>query len=202
MVAPVHKKIEKKLARIKRGNLFFLSDFRGLGTDAAIRKALSRLCNKKRIKRVAHGIYLMPEMDPLLGEVLPSMEYIAQSIAKKEHIRIKPAGAHALHKLGLSTQVPMRLVYLTDGPLRQIKIGRAAIKFKPTTPKKLSLQGEISSLIIQALEELGTKNLEESTIQRIKELLQKEDPNKLYADIKLAPSRISDFLFLLLNKPE
>ena len=200
MNATVHKQIEKKLVKIKKGQLLLLSNFREMGSDVAIRKAFSRLSNEGKIKRIARGIYLVPESDSILGELMPSMESVAEFIAKKEHIRIKPVGSYALHKLGLTTQVPMKLVYFTDGPARLIKIGKTTIKFKPTTPKKLALEGELSSLIIQALEELGTENLEAGTIKRIKELLKKEDPKKLMKDLKLAKATISKFLFALLNE--
>ena len=196
----VHKEIEKKLVKGKGGQLFFLSDFRGLGSEAAIRKSLSRLSQSGKIKRIAQGIYWVPKTDPVLGEIMPSLESVAETMAKKEHIHIKPVGAFALHKLGLTTQVPMKLVYLTDGPARIIRIGKNTIRFKPTTPKKLALEGKLSSLIIQALEELGTENLEPNIKQRIKELLFKEDRKKLLKDIKIAPAPISDFLFSLLKE--
>lgn len=202
METEVQKEIEKRIARSKKGHLFFLPDFRGLGSDVAIRKALSRVAKEGKIKRIAHGIYLIPFIDPVLGELLPSMEKIAESVAKKDRVRIKPGGAFALHKLGLTTQVPMKLVFLTDGPQRLIKIEKTTIRFKPTTPKKLSMVGELSSLIIQALEELGTENLDEDIKKKIKKLLHKEDHKKLMNDIKLAPARISDFLFTLLKQDE
>jgi hypothetical protein len=88
----------------------------------------------------------------------------------------------------------MKLVYLTDGTAREIKLGKTIIKFKPTTPKKLSLKGELSSLIIQALEELGTKNLGEDIEKKIKTLLQKENPADLQHDLKLATAPIYDYL--------
>lgn len=119
---------------------------------------------------------------------------------KKEHIKIKPVGSYALHKLGLTTQIPMKLVYFTDDPAKLIKIGKTTIKFKPTTPKKLSLEGKLSSLIIQALEELGTENLDSTTVKRIKELLKKEDPKKLMRDLKLTKASISKYLFSLLSE--
>lgn len=196
----VHKEIEKKVAKYKKGHLFFLSDFRGLGSEAAIRKALSRLSKEGKIKRIAQGIYLLPEIDPVLGELLPSMSSVAEAIATKEHIRIKPVGSYALHKLGLTTQVPMKLVYLTDGAAKTIKLGKTTIKFRPTTPKKLSSEGELSSLIIQALQELGTENIEPDVRKRIKELLFKEDRKKLMKDIKLASGQVSDYIFSLLNE--
>jgi predicted transcriptional regulator of viral defense system len=195
----VHKEIEKKFTKSKKGQILFISDFRGMGSEAAIRKALSRLTKENKVKRIAHGIYLVPEIDPLLGKRLPSMEKIAEAIAGKEQIRIKPSGAYALHKLGLSTQVPMKLVYLTEGSQRSIRIGKSLIKFKHTTPKKVALEGELSSLIVQALEELGTENLEQATVKRIKELLQKEKSKTLIHDLKLAPGKISEFLYTLLK---
>ena len=178
----------------------FLSDFRGLGSNPTIRKAISRLTKEKKINRVSQGIYVVPEIDPVLGELSPSLESIAEAVAKREHVKIKPAGPFALHKLGLTTQVPMKLVYITDGVRRKIKVGRAIIKFEATTRKKLALQGEISSLIVQALEELGTENIQPEIKQKIKELMQKEDRKKLMTDIKLAPARISEYLYSLLKE--
>jgi hypothetical protein len=196
----VLQQIEKKLTKVKKGQVLLLSDFRGLGNEISIRQALSRLNKLGKIKRVAHGIYLVPKIDPLFGEVMPSLEDIAKTIATKEHIKIKPTGAYALHKLGLTTQVPMRLVYLTNGPSKLIKIGKSTIRFKSTTPKKLATAGQLSSLILQALEEIGTENIEPKAKERMRELLMKEDIRKLMKDIKRAPAKVSDFLFTLLNE--
>ena len=196
----VQKDIERKLNKVKKGQLLFLADFRGFGSEAAIKMALSRLVKQEKVKRIAHGIYLVPKSDPVLGLIFPSMEQIAEAIAKRDHVKIKPAGAYALHKLGLTTQVPTRLVYLTNGAPREIKIGKTSIKFKATTSKKFALRGKLSSLIIQALEEINPANIDPEMKQRIKELLAKEDPKKLGYDIKLAPARISDFLYELLKE--
>lgn len=196
----IHHAIEQKIAKGRKGQLLFLSDFRSMGSQSAIKMALSRLTTSGIIKRIAHGIYLIPKTDPLLGELHPSLEEIAQAIAKRERVKIKPTGVYALHKLGLTTQVPTRLVYITDGAPRQIKVGKAVIKFKATTRKKLALEGEISSLVVQALEELGVENINEDAQLRIKELLLKEDKKKLMNDIKLAPVRISDYLYSLLKE--
>ncbi len=195
-----HTHIEQSLSRRKKGELIFPTDFRGLGSEAAIKMALSRLTREGKIKRLAHGIYVLPKVDPLFGPVYPAPEQVAEAIAKKEKVHIKPAGAYALHKLGLTTQVPTKLVYLTDGVSRHIKIGKASIKFKATTPKKLATQGKISSLMIQALEELDVENIDKATEGKIKNLLLKEDPQKLKKDIRLAPARIHDYLIKLLKK--
>ena len=178
----------------------FLSDFKGTGTDAAIRQSLSRLVRTGKIKRIAHGIYYLPKVDPVLGELRPSAEEIAQKIAVKERVRIQPSGAYALNKLGLSTQVPTKLVYLTDGPQRLITVGKMKIRFKATTAKKLSLKGDLSKLIILALDELDLQKIDKEREIKIRELLLKEDPKKLKHDLSLAPGRVHDYIVKLLKQ--
>ncbi|WP_379085522.1 DUF6088 family protein [Pedobacter sp. UC225_65] len=146
-MASIHADIETTIKRYKRGDLVFSVDFRNKGNKDAVKQALSRLAKEGILKRLGHGIYVLPTKHPRFGEILPSAEEVAEAIAKKEQVRIQPAGAYALHKLGLSMQVPTKLVYLTDGTSREIKIGKTTIKFKATTPKKLSLKGTYSRLI-------------------------------------------------------
>lgn len=193
--------IRDSLSVKKPGDLVFAADFKGKGTEAAIRKSLSRLVAEGVIKRAAHGIYYLPKIDPLFGELHPSAEEIAQKIADKERVRIQPTGIYALNKLGLSTQVPMKMVYLTDGVQRLLTIGKVKIKFKATTNKKLSMKGELSKLIILALEELDLKKIDTRREAKIRELLLKEDPEKLNHDLALAPGRIHDYIVKLLKTP-
>jgi len=198
----VQRHIENAIRRHPQGELIFSSEFKGYGREGAIRMALSRLTKEKKITRLAHGIYVKPKLDPLFGVVYPSPETIAAAIAEKEKLRIKPAGAYALHRLGLTTQVPAKLVYLTDGAPRQIQVGKTVIKFKATRPKKMATIGKISSLLIQALEELDTKKIDPSTAARIKELLSKEQPDKLKHDLKLATGKVNDYIVKLLKEIE
>lgn len=195
-----HTHIEQKISRKKEGHLIFPSDFRGTGTDSAIKKALSRLAEKGMIKRLAHGIYYVPKTDPVLGELRPGADDVVKMIAQKEKIRIKPAGAYALHKLGLTTQVPTRLVYITDGHPRQFMLGKLQIKFKPTTSKRLLRKGKISSLVIQALEEIGTKSIDEETGSKLRHLLLQENPRILKQDLELAPVKVNNYILKLLKE--
>jgi hypothetical protein len=115
-----------------------------MGTDAAIRKSLSRLTKKGQLSRLAQGIYYIPKTDPVLGKLLPSAEQVAQKVAEKEKVHIYPTGVYALNRLGLSTQVLTKLVDLTDGVPRLLTIGKMKLWFKSTTLKKLALKGPIS----------------------------------------------------------
>lgn len=198
----VHTYIVAQINRKKEGELIFPTDFRGTGSEDAIKKALSRLTKKGILKRLAHGIYFIPKNDPLLGALYPGADEVVKMLARKEKIRVRPSGAYALNKLGLSTQVPTKLVYITDGPSKQFRLGKLQIKFKATTPKKLSTIGEYSSLLIQALEEIGTEKINPTTESKIMELLKKENPKKLKHDLALASAKVNDYIVKLLKKLE
>ncbi len=192
--------IRNSLSRKKPGELIFPRDYRGRGTEAAIKKALSRLVGEGKLRRLSHGIYYLPKVDPVLGEVRPRADEVARMIAKKEKVRIRPTGAYALHRLGLTTQVPTKLVYITDGSPKKFRIGQLPVVFKATSHKKLSMKGKISSLVIQALEELSTPDIDAVTRQKISQLLAKENPKTLKHDLSLAPAWINDFIVNLLKK--
>ena len=194
MEASINKQIESKVKRSKAGQIFLPSDFKDLGTSTAIRKTLSRLVEQKVLVRMGQGIYVVPIHDKVFGEVLPSVEEIAAAIAKKERVKIMPTGQYALNKMGLSTQVPMKIIFLTNGTKKNITIGKSSIVFQPTTTKKLAMVGTISSLLFLGLEGLDLIQLTNSEIEKIISLLKKEDAKKLKHDMKLTPSRISDFV--------
>jgi hypothetical protein len=179
-----------KIRKAGRGSLFFTEDFLTFGSAKAVSKALERLVKKEVISRVARGIYTRLETDPILGPVRPGTEAIAEAIRRRDKARIMPTGAMALNALGLSTQVPMNVVYLTDGAARKITIGRRKIIFRKTTPKNLAAIGKISGLVIQAMKEIGKDQLTESEIATIINHLAKEEPSRLEHDIRLAPEWI------------
>ncbi len=186
----IDDKIIVKLKKAKGGSLFFVDDFLSFGTAKAVAKALERLVDSGEISRVARGIYSRLEKDPIIGELKPTTEKIAEAIAKRDKARIMPTGVLALNALGLSTQVPMNVVYLSDGAARKIDLGRRKILFKKTAPKNLATIGKISGLVIQALKELGKDDVSEKEISIILEKLAQEETHRLVHDIKLAPEWI------------
>ena len=183
----VESKIIEAIKKISKGVLIFPEDFQELGTSEAVRLALHRLEKDTTITRVAQGIYVRPKNNKYIGNLIPSAEEVADAIAKRDRIRTLPTGSYALNALGLSTQIPMKIVLLTDGSPREIKVGKRTIKFKKTTPKNLSAKGEISKLVIQALKEIGLNKQTLLEEEKIIELLKKENTKHLMHDIKLAP---------------
>jgi hypothetical protein len=192
--------IEKSIKRKPKGTLLFPEDFTMLGTSVAIRKALQRLREKGLIKSVTHGIYVRPIIDEYIGEVLPTAEEVAKAIAKRDKISLVPTGVYALHALGLSTQIPLKLVFLTDGAPRIIKVGKRTIKLKKATPKNLKAKGKISALAIQALREIGKDKASEDELNKIIKLLKEEDPSDLKYDISLAPEWIKKIMKQAVNE--
>ncbi|MFC3560260.1 DUF6088 family protein [Pedobacter jamesrossensis] len=189
-----HNQIVNKIIKNKHGKLFFPTDFSDIGSADAIRSSLYRLERNQVLERLAHGIYLYPKIDPVFGSLYPSTEEIAESIARRDHARIILTGSAALHKPRLTTQVPMNVTYLTDGAPRKIKIGKQRITFKSTTAKKLATKGKISTLVIQALSELGQKNVDSHVLDRLKLVLKDEDNRNIEHDAKLAPAWIAVIL--------
>ena len=190
MSSNIEIQILAKVKKARGGSLFFIDDFIDFGNYKAVSKALERLVEKNEIIRVARGIYSRKIIDPILGEIKPSIDDIAKSIAKKERARIIPSGSTALNALGLSNQVPMNVVYLTDGAPRKISIGNRIITFKKTSAKNLSSIGKISTLVIQALKEIGNGNITIEEEKNILKHLQKEETYRLEHDIRIAPEWI------------
>ncbi len=192
--------IVEYIKRSRFGSVFFADEFRKFGNNDAVRQALSRLCRKKFLIRLSAGIYLYPKIDKEIGVIFPSIETIAKIIAKREKTRLIPTGSYALNALGLSTQVPAKVVFLTDGTARIVKVGkRATIKFKRTVAKNLSFKGKVSLLAISALKEIGKDKATDEQLQKIKEALQYEKRKNITHDAELAPVWISNILLKLIE---
>jgi len=183
----IESKVLKQIDSLPKGTLFNAADFSEFGSSEAIRLALFRIEKKGLIKRVAQGIYVRPKVSSLIGQLTPSAEDVAKAIAKRDRIRTIPTGSYALNALGLSTQVPVNIVLLTDGSPRVINVGRRTIRLMKTSPKNLMAKGKISRLVIQALKEIGNGKVREEEEQKIMDLLKKENKVDLKHDISLAP---------------
>jgi len=195
-----HNQIKGAILENRKGKIIFSSDFSQYGTDVAIRHTFSRLCKEGFLIRLSAGIYLYPEIDKEIGVIYPSIEKIAKEIAKQEKARIIPTGVYALNALGLSTQIPMRVVFLTDGTPRMINIeGEASIKFKKIAPKYLSFKSKLVSLIVFALREIGENKATREQLEKIKTLLKNEQKEIITNDLTLAPAWVKNTIIELLK---
>ena len=188
------KQIGKVISNHKRGKIFFPSNFANSGSSTAVRQALKRLEEKQILIRLAKGIYLFPKTHSTFGVIYPPLDTIAIAIAKRDKARIIPTGLYALNKLGLSTQVPMNIVYLTDGTPRIIKINNGSIKFKIASPKLLSAKSDTVVLVIQALKEIGKERIDSDVLVRIENVIKEINEETLLHDARLAPVWLSEIL--------
>jgi hypothetical protein len=170
--------------------VFTPAHFRDLGNDVGIRKALQSLCDRGILLRLERGLYHYPKMHPTLGRLSPTPEQIALALAGKDNLRIQPSGAYAANILGLSTQVPAKVIFLTDGLNRRIAVGNQEIILKQTTPKNMATAGRTSGLVIQALRYLGQKNVDDAAIAILARRISKDDRIQLIKDIRYAPAWI------------
>ena len=185
------QKIESKiLSRIRghgQGWCFTSSDFSDYGGTTAVWTALHRLTQRRIIRRLAQGLYDFPQTHPELGTLSASPEAIAQALARGRGIRIQPTGAYAANLLGLSEQVPAKIVFLTDGASRRMRIGNWEIALRRTTPRNMATAGKISGTLIQALRYIGKKRLTPAHRQTLARRLSAADKRQLFKDRLHAP---------------
>jgi len=178
-------------SRIKkwgRGCVVLPANFLDLGSRQAVGVALHRLEKANSIRRLARGVYDYPIEDPLLGELSPTIEAITKALSERDRFRLQPFGAYALNLLGLSEQVPAKIVFLTEGESRTLKIGPMTIQLRRTTPRNMATSGRLSGLIIQAFRSLGKDNVTKTRIEKLKTSIPLKHRAELLKDIALAPA--------------
>ncbi len=183
----ISQKITDYIHSHGEGWVFTTKDLLDLGSEEAIHVTLHRLKERGEIKRVAHGVYYYPKNSKLLGAVPPDIRGVANALASKYQIRIQPSGAYAANLLGLSEQVPAKVVFLTDGENKKIKIGKMELIFKKTTPKNMAMAQRISGLVVQALKFMGQDHIDDKKIRIIKKKLSNVDLKVLKEDANFAP---------------
>jgi hypothetical protein len=202
MVNTIEDKIINKMKKCGRGSVFFISDFVAYGNRNAINKALERLTEKGLILRAARGIYCYPKIEKVygLGPIPPSMEDIAEAMAKRDGAKIVPSGLYAQYQLGLTQQVPMNVVYLTNGISRTINLGEGkAIKFKHSSPRYFVIRNQLALLLTTALKDWKVENLSAEQIDTIKSKLN-ANPRLQIADLKLMTSKVRELIISLYDE--
>ena len=190
----IDSKVVSRIYGHGRGWVFTPNHFKDLGSRDAVASALKRHKQSGLIRQLARGVYDYPKIDPELGLLEPSTDDIAQALAGRDATRLQPSGAYAANLLGLSTQVPTKIVYLTDGRPRTVQIGKRQITLKQTTPRNMATAGRISGLVIQALRHLGSRHVDAAIIEAVKKRLSASDRKRLLADIRHAPAWIADII--------
>ena len=177
--------IVARIERLGEGKAFSAKDFLDIASRGTIDMALGSLARSGTIRRIRRGLYDMPRINPALGGKLsPNIDEAAQAIARKQRWKIVPEGAWAANLLGLSTQVPAKIIYLTDGPNNEVLIGRRRIHFKHARPKAMAgLEGKFA-LVVQALRYLGKEGVNAREIQTLRTALSPAEKRRLVKDAR------------------
>lgn len=171
----------------KETYVFCIKDMLKFGDYKSVAKAIERLTIKDDVKRLAQGIYYFPLVNKLFGiEYPPEIEDIAEALSRNNNWEIRETGATALYKLGLDNQIPSKYIYLSSGPYRTYTIGNRIIEFKNASQKNFVFSKK-TSLVIQALKELGDKNITYTEIIKMSSFLNEEEKVTLLNEMMYAP---------------
>lgn len=187
-----------RIEAMGRGAIFFPPDLSSTGANSAsLRKILERATKDQKILRLATGIYYYPKIDEKygLGVLYPSYEDVAKRVAERDNVQIVPTGAYAQNMLGLSTQIPMNMVFLTDGPTKTIKFANGhTIKMKHTSQKNFAFINRTLMLLTFALKDLGASGITEEHTARIREILTNIPLEEVKKDLHLMPEWIRSYI--------
>jgi hypothetical protein len=181
----MRNKILKRLERFGQGKAFSAKDFLDIASRTTIDVVLAELATDGTIRRIRRGLYDVAKINPALGGKLsPDIDEAAQAIARKQRWKIVPEGAWAANLLGLSTQVPAKIIYLTDGPSKKVEIGRRSIHFKHARPKAIAgFHGKLA-LVVQALRHLGKDSVGTREIEALRARLTSQEKRRLLKDTR------------------
>ena len=189
----VQDEILDHLRHRNRGKVYTSKDFVHLGSRAAVDQALSRLARDGTIQRFARGLYYYPRTNPRLGIVVtPNADEIATALGRQTGSQIAPSGALAANRLGLSTQVPAKHVYLTDGRSREVRVGNQVFAMKHVAPKELPIGNPVSAAVFQALRYLGSDAIDDTVISRLRHRLSTKQRRQLLRDARYTTGWIAD----------
>jgi hypothetical protein len=184
----IDTKISRHVKRCALGSVFLPDTFATFGSRGAVDKALQRLVAEGVLRRLSRGVYDKPRHDDLLGTLWPSVDTIVKAIAGKDKLRTQPTGVYAANMLGLSEQVPAKVVLLTDGMSRTVQAGPMQIRLQRTTPRQMAAAGRLSGLLIQAFKSMGVKHIRPAHIERLRKHIPAVERAKVMKDLALAPA--------------
>ncbi len=183
MSATIQSRVLDRIRRRGRAKVYTPKDFLDLGTRDAVDQALSRMVDGGDLERIGRGLYHYPKRNELLGiAVPPDADDIAAALARQTGSRIAPSGAVAANRLGLSTQVPAKPVYLTDGRTREVKVGNLVFVVRHVSPKELPAGRPVSALVFQALRHVGRQAIDGEVISRLRGRLSEDERADLQKD--------------------
>lgn len=192
-----HPVADKLLVAIKarRGDPVAVSDLMKHGSPAAVKQSLSRLARAGTIRRVGRGLYAWPRYSQLFHELVdPPVHKLVQAWARDNNLKVIPFAAHAANMLGVSTQVPAKYIYYTNGRTRQVILGGSKVQMLNRGPRTMDVKGDRAPLLFQALKYLGRHGITPSIVAKLRGMLRPRDRKDILDSLPLAPAWMRPFL--------
>jgi len=187
--------IREHVNALPEGEPFTSSDLLSVGTRASVDQALSRMVRSGVIQRITRGVFVRPRTNLYVGKVPPAPERVAQAVARASGSVIEVHGAEAAREFGLTTQVPMRPVFLTSGRSRVIPVGGVSIEMRHVADSRLLLAGRPAGRAFAALMYLGKNEVTSGTIELLKRRLPPKEFEAMVASASSMPSWLSDAFY-------
>lgn len=184
--------VQKRVMKTPLGQPFTTNALLGYGSRAAVDQALSRMASAGKVIRITRGVYVRPEENRFIGQILPEPFKVAAVIAKKTKETIQVSGAEAARQFGLSTQVSVKPVFLTTGQSRRFKIGSLEVTLRRVSRKKIPFTESKVGLAILAMWYLGKNSVTTQTIEQIERKLSVNEFKKFTSSREYMPAWMSD----------
>lgn len=179
------QEILSRIRNFESNQVFIANDFFDIAGYETVRSTLNRLVEDKEIIRIMKGIYYKPKYIALIGEYeVPSVNEVANAIARKYNWTIAPSGNTALNLLGLSTQVPAKWTYISDGRYASFSFGNVTIEFKRRNNGDISKMSTLTAMVIQSIKAIGKDKIIPEQIDYLRGKLSDKEKSELLADGK------------------
>lgn len=188
-------RILQRINSFNSKNVFIANDFFDIAGYETVRSTLNRLVESGEIKRIINGVYYKPEYIELIGEYgTPSVNEVANALARKYNWTIAPSGNTALNLLGLSTQVPAKWTYISDGRYADFSFGNTTIEFKRTSNSDVSKMSKLTAMVIQAVKAIGKNKITDEQIEYLREKLSDKEKEGLLEEGKTTSAWVYQIL--------
>ena len=147
----IDKSIIYRIRASRSGCVFSPTHFLDLGSRSTVGVTLHRLVKTGKIRRIRRGLYDLPRSNPIIGQTAPDIMATVRALMDSSHAQWQFTGAYAANALGLSDQVPAKVIILTDGVPRRVALGKLMLVFRRAAPRNLLGAGTRAGLVIQAL---------------------------------------------------
>ena len=196
----VETHIMARMRRAGRGSVWSAAQLHDVAQRNTLDQALTRLAKKQVIRRICHGLYLYPQIQPLIGEVPATIGAVVTALNASEPVPLVPSGAYACYLLGMITEMPDHIVLLSHATTREIVLAHSRITVRPSAPRYLASAGRLSAILIQAWRHLGATHVDAAHVHALRQRMRAASRHTLRDDLLLAPAWMRPWMQLLIDQ--